>query len=466
MLVASRAIQIPTAEAYTPLLERSRYKGLHGGRGSGKSHEFANLLIERAMMRSGLRWVCVREIQKSLDQSVKQLLEDKIKLYELQDYFRILHTHIETPGDGIFLFQGMQDHTATSIKSLEGFDGAWVEEAQTLSATSLTMLRPTIRKEYCIHCRTKKEDIKDFEKNPPCDKNNSQPHDIEESEIWFSWNPRNDDDPVDDFLRKNRPPNAIVIGTTFRDNPWFPDVLRKELEWDRKTDHEKYLYVWEGGYERRTQSRVFKNWRVEEFVAPSNAQFYVGCDWGYSVDPATMVRCYEERNDPVTGKEHPRKRLYIDYERYKIGVEIEDLPAFFDGLVCGCPVPEPGQPKPTCKFPTLHGWARNKRSVADSSRPDTISHLRRHGYRMMEPSKKGKNSVKEGVLFLQGYEIIIHPRCVETKREYEHYSFVVDKQTNYVTNELEDKKNHIIDPTRYALEQLRGQLVIREALWG
>jgi len=430
-----RTLQIPCARAYTPLLQPSRYKGVHGGRGSAKSHFFADHLLENALARRGLRWVCVREVQKSLDQSVKLLLEDKIKEYGLLGDFGIMHNQIVTPGNGIFSFQGMQDHTANSIKSLEGYDGVWVEEAQTLSDRSLTLLRPTIRKE--------------------------------DSELWFSWNPENDTDPVDKLLRKDKPDNSIVIATTWRDNPWFPDVLRREMEWDRRIDFEKYQNVWEGTYQKRSQSRVFKNYRVEEFTAPANAMFNIGADWGFSVDPSTLIRCYEERIDPVTGQPWPRKRLYIDHECYAIGVEIEFLPGFFDGLVCGCTIDlNTGKAIGDCRNPKFHAWARNFAVIADSSRPDTISHLRRHGYQGMEAAKKGQNSVKEGVQFLQGYEIIIHPRCRHTLDEFNNYSFVIDKLSGIVTNELEDKKNHIIDPMRYALEQLRGALVIRRSIWG
>lgn len=438
-----RTLQIPTAAAYEPLLVPSRYKGAHGGRGSAKSHFFADHLLEQAQLRDALRWVCVREVQKSLDQSVKLLLEDKIKEYGLTGVFNIAHAHIGTPGGGAIIFQGMQDHTANSIKSLEGYDGTWVEEAQTLSDRSLTLLRPTIRKPG--------------------------------SELWFSWNPSQPTDPVDKLLRSaDRPDGCIVLGTTYRDNPWFPDVLRKEMEWDRRIDPEKYTHVWEGGYEKRSQARVFKNWHVEDFTLPEDTLFFLGGDWGYSIDPTTLVRCAEQRVNPITQQPWPRKRLYIDYEVFDIGVEIDDLPAFFDGLLCGCKPPVKGVPQQLqCAKPQLHAWARTKQIVADSSRPDTISYLRRHGYAGMEAAKKGANSVKDGVIFLQGYDIFIHPRCVHTKDEFANYSFVVDDKvidpaTNLplVTNVLEDKKNHIIDPVRYALEQLRGALVVRRAVWG
>lgn len=432
-------LQIQTPRVLLPMLRPSRYKGLYGGRGGMKSHFFAELLIERCLMRE-TRAVCIREVQRSLEQSVKRLLEDKIKAFGVGHQFRIMDAVIETPYGGVIIFNGMQNHTAESIKSLEGYDIAWVEEAQSLSERSLTLLRPTIRKP--------------------------------DSEIWFSWNPRFPDDPVDNMLRGNGkrkdnekwecPPNTILIKVNYPDNPWFPDVLRQEMEWDQRTDHEKYEHVWEGDYEKHSEARVFKNWRVEEFTLPPNVSYYVGSDWGFSIDPSTMVRVHESRKDWVTDRPWPRKRLYIDADIFQIGVEIDHLPMFFDGLVCGCTWPRTGP----CRNSQQHGWARNWAVIADSARPETISYLRRNGYGRMEAAKKGANSVKEGVLFLQGYDIIIHPRCKHTIDEFRSYSYERDKITDKITPVLQDKKNHIIDPVRYAVEQLRGTLQIREALWG
>src|SRR3990172_880294 len=173
-----RTLRIETPRAFRKLLKPARYKGAFGGRGSGKSHDFASMLLERCLMRR-CRAVCVREFQRTLEQSVMRLLIDKIRAFGLESSFRILNTHIETPGGGIIIFQGMQAHTAESIKSLEGYDVAWVEEAQVLSQRSLDLLRPTIR--------------------------------VEDSELWFSWNPRNASDPVDGFLRVNPPAGSIVV---------------------------------------------------------------------------------------------------------------------------------------------------------------------------------------------------------------------------------------------------------------
>jgi phage terminase large subunit len=211
-------LQIPTAEVFEPLLSPSRYKGAWGGRGSGKSRFFGGLMVEDHQYHKGLRSVCVREIQKSLKKSAKQLIEDRLKEYKLgvAQGFKVFNEVIQTPGDGVIIFQGMQDHTADSIKSLEGFDRAWVEEAQTLSATSLKLLRPTIR----------------------------SPN----SELWFSWNPRRKSDPVDILLRGELPTGAAVVRANWSDNPWFPDELEQERQDDLRLYPDQYGHVWDGDY--------------------------------------------------------------------------------------------------------------------------------------------------------------------------------------------------------------------------
>lgn len=211
-------IHIETPKVFRPLLDAARYKGAKGGRGSGKSHFFAELGVERCLLRSGSRGVCIREVQKSLKESAKRLIEDKIKSLGVARHFEVLNDSIKTPGGGVILFQGMQDHTAESIKSLEGFDWAWVEEAQTLSDRSLELLRPTIR--------------------------------APGSEIWFSWNPRSPKDPVDALLSGPNPPSgAIVVKANYCDNPFFPPELEAERQHDYQFKRQRYGHIWEGEYE-------------------------------------------------------------------------------------------------------------------------------------------------------------------------------------------------------------------------
>lgn len=210
---------------FAPLLEPARYKAAHGGRGSGKSHFFAEQLVEDSLYHKGLLSVCIREVQQTLKHSSKRLIEKKIIDLKVGKSFKVWNDRIETPGDGLIAFQGMADHTAESIKSLEGFGRAWVEEAQTLSLRSLTLLRPTIR--------------------------------APESEIWAGWNPRRKSDAIDEFFRADPPKNSIIVQANWRDNPWFP----KELEDERKLDLEKYPdrydHIWEGGYAKALEGAYY-----------------------------------------------------------------------------------------------------------------------------------------------------------------------------------------------------------------
>jgi phage terminase large subunit len=188
------------------------------------------MLVEDALrapgeMGEGLRAVCIREVQKSLKDSAKRLIESKLERFGIgrAHGFRVYDNVIQTPGDGTIIFQGMQDHTAESVKSLEGFHRAWVEEAQTLSAFSLQLLRPTIRWEDQKRGLT--------------------------SELWFGWNPRRKNDPVDMLLRgPNPPPSSVVVRANWNNNPWFPAVLEQERRDDFANRPSQYSHIWEGDY--------------------------------------------------------------------------------------------------------------------------------------------------------------------------------------------------------------------------
>jgi phage terminase large subunit len=335
--------------------------------------------------------VCIREIQKTLNQSVKKLIENTIEDHKLGKAFVIQDAKIKTPGGGQIIFEGMQNHTAESIKSLEDYDIAWVEEAQSLSQRSLDLLRPTLRKDN--------------------------------SELWFSWNPYAATDPVDALLRcDSPPPGAVVVQANWRDNPWFPDVLRAEMEYDFKRDRDKHFHVWEGHYQKNSQARVFSNWVVEEFESPPGGIYRFGADWGFSTDPTVLVRARLDGH-----------RLYIDYEAYMVGCEIDQTPDLFDTV--------PGSRK----------WPIR----ADNARPETISYMKRHGFPKIMAAAKGKGSIEDGIEFLKSFEIVVHPRCVHTKLELENFSYKIDPLTGEVMPVLADKDNHVIDSLRYACEAVR-----------
>lgn len=217
--MSDRKLAIEVAEVFEPLLAPSRYKAAHGGRGSGKSHFFADLMVRESLYHKGLRSICIREVQKDLKDSAYLIIKDKLAHHGLgeADGFKVYEEMISTPGDGMIIFKGMKDYTADSIKSLEGFGRAWVEEAQTLSNTSLTMLEPTIR-------------------SPG-------------SELWFSWNPRLEGDAVDVMFRgPEKPTGAVIVRANWSDNPWFPEELETlRLDHLRRIP-DQYDHIWEGGY--------------------------------------------------------------------------------------------------------------------------------------------------------------------------------------------------------------------------
>lgn len=369
-----------------------------GGEGSGKSHNFAEMLIEECI-REKTDAVCLREIQKSLKFSVKKLLENKIASMNAGAYFEVQNEQIKSVNGGVIIFQGMQDHTSDSIKSLEGFKIAWFEEAQTASQRSLDLLRPTIR-------------------SPG-------------SQLWFSWNPRFATDPVDQLLRgPTPPPGAIVVEANYTDNPWLPAELLEEMEYDKRRDPDKYAHIWLGKYQSNTSSRVFKNWTIEEFEVDPTAVIRQGADWGFSVDPTVLVQAY------IVGR-----KLYIPYEAYRVGCEIVDTPALFMSL------------------PDAEKWPM----VADSARPETISHLRKNGFPKITAAIKGPKSVEEGIGFLQGFDIVVHPRCTHTIDELTLYSYKTDPlDESKVLPVLADKDNHVIDALRYAMEGARRAANVRE----
>jgi phage terminase large subunit len=216
---------IETAAVFEPLLAPARDKAAWGGRGSGKSHFFAGLMIEDSLCEpgdsggEGLRSVCIREVQKDLAQSSKLLIESKLNAHGLgeADGFKVFRDVIQTPGDGLIIFKGMNDYTADSIKSLEGFKRGWWEEAQGATAHSINLYRPTMR--------------------------------ASGSQMWWSYNPRRKADPVDTMFRgTEKPTGAVVLKANWRDNPWFTAELEQERLDCLRMQPDQYDHIWEGGY--------------------------------------------------------------------------------------------------------------------------------------------------------------------------------------------------------------------------
>jgi phage terminase large subunit len=299
---------IATPRVFRPLLEPARYKGAYGGRGSGKSHFFAEHLIESHLVEPGLRSVCIREVQRTLKESSKRLLEDKLKAFGLgeSDGFKVYQEVIEAPGDGLVIFTGMQDQNAESIKSLEGVKRAWVEEAQTLSGRSLELLRPTIRDEG--------------------------------SELWFSWNPRRKTDPVDALLRSSElPTGAVVVQSNWRDNPLFPQVLEQERLDCLRLSPETYDHIWEGGY-----AGVYSGAYYAKQIAEAKAEGRIG---KVSADPLLTIRLFVD-----IGGTGARADAFAMWAMQIVGKEIRVLD-YYEAI---------GQP-----LATHLEWLRGRKYTAD-----------------------------------------------------------------------------------------------------
>ena len=195
------------------LSERARYKGAYGGRGSGKSWSFAAALIVRCGAGPE-RWACAREIQKTLAQSSHQLLVDTINRLNLSSHFDITDNHITgRKVDSLITFHGLK-HNPEGIKSLEGYDGVWVEEAETVGERSWKILTPTLRKPG--------------------------------SEIWVSWNPALRDSATHQRFVVSPPANSIIVKVNWRDNAWFTPELEAERQDMLARDPHGYQNVWEG----------------------------------------------------------------------------------------------------------------------------------------------------------------------------------------------------------------------------
>lgn len=403
--------EIPSA--FKDLFTPSRYKAYHGGRGSAKSHSMASAVVLKGAQKP-IRWLFAREIQKSLSASVHQLLTDKINLHGLQDMYKVTREGIKGVNGTLFLFAGLRSNP-DSIKSMEGLDGVWVEEADRCSQTSLDLLTPTVRKEG--------------------------------SEIWFSWNRNQTTDPVDNmFLGGTPPPNSIVKQVNWRDNPFFPEVLREEMEWMKARDIDKWRHIWEGEPLSRSEAKVFQNWTVEDLDhrIPAGTTARFGADWGFSKDPTVLIKSYKWG-----------RTLYISDEAFRVKCNVDEIPALFGGT-------DTRHPKRWAnKFnnPGIDGVMQGL-IVADSARPEIVSYMKSRGFNI-KSALKGKNSVEDGVEFLQSCDIVVNPRCKNTIDELSLYSYKIDDITDEILPELEDKHNHVIDALRYSYEAERRHSRIR-----
>lgn len=381
--------RITVPPAFDFLNEPARYLVAYGGRGSAKSWSICRRLLREALWKP-IRVLCCREIQLSVEESVHHLIESQIADVGLGDYFDVLEKRITSKAGAEFLFAGLRSNV-TKLLSMEGIDRVWVEEAAAISHNSWEKLIPTIRRPG--------------------------------SQIFVSFNPDLEDDPTYKRFIKSPPPDAIVRKVSWRDNPHFPDELRREMEYLARVDPDAYQHVWEGATRSHSDAQVFKNkFAIEAFEPePGWDGPYYGADFGFN-DPTVLIKCWVSE-----------RTLYIEREAYAVSCDIDRTPALFDAV-------------PDARLHIIR---------ADSSRPETISYLKQHGYSEIVGVEKWPNSVEEGVQFMRQFErIVIHPRCEHVAAEFRLYSYKVDRLSGDVLPELADKHNHCIDAIRYAIAPL------------
>ncbi|MEX6631462.1 PBSX family phage terminase large subunit [Providencia rettgeri] len=374
-----------------------RYRCSHGGRGSAKTRTFALMTAIRGYMaamngQSGVI-LCAREYMNSLEESSMEEVKQAIRSVPwLNDFYELGEKYIRTKCRSVsYVFAGLR-HNLDSIKSKARILIAWVDEAESVSEIAWTKLAPTVREAG--------------------------------SEIWVTWNPERDGSATDKRFRKNPPDNAVVVEMNYDDNPWFPSVLEDErLNDQARLDSATYAWIWEGAYLENSDKQVLANkYVVQSFpddLWQQADRLLFGADFGFAKDPNTLLRQFI-LNDC----------LYIEYEAYGVGVELDHMPAFYD------------------KIPEARKWPIK----ADSARPETISYLKRQGFNI-SAAKKWQGSVEDGITHLRGFkQIIIHPRCKETAKEARLYSYKTDRITGEVLPVILDDNNHCWDAVRYGLD--------------
>lgn len=372
-----------------------RMRGAYGGRGSGKSFTFAKMAAVWGYVEP-LRILGTRELQISIKESFHAEVKNAILSTPwLAAHYEVGENFIRGKNGTEFIFRGLK-HNMSAIKSMAQIDLCIVEEAADVPEASWRDLLPTIR--------------------------------APKSEVWVIWNPKNENDPVEQF-RNNPPPRSMFVELSYMDNPWFPNELEEQRRHAQTVlDPNTYSHIWEGQYLVNSDSQVFHGKiHVDEFEPqPDWNGPYYGLDFGFSADPTTANEVWVHNGD-----------VYIRREANKVGLELDDTSRFISAKI-------PGIEKHTIR--------------ADSARPESISYLRRSGLPRIEGVKKWPGSVEDGIQHLRAYgRIVIHPECRETIRESRLYSYKVDKLTGDIKPDIVDAHNHHWDAIRYALQPLIKQ---------
>ncbi len=377
----------------------ARYRAAYGGRGSAKTRTFALMTAVRGYMaaqagQSGVI-LCAREHLNSLDESSLEEVKQAIRSVDwLDSYYEIGEKFVRTKNKRVsYVFAGLRTNL-DSIKSKARILIAWIDEGEQVSEVAYQKLMPTVREEG--------------------------------SEVWVTWNPEKDGSPTDTRLRKNPPDNAKIVEMGFSDNPWFPSTLEAQrLEDQQRLDPATYSWIWEGTYLENSDAQVFANKViVRDFdPRPDWDGPYYGGDFGFSQDPTAAVEIWIHGGN-----------LYVHREAFKIALELDDTADFVCKKI-------PGFDKEVSRW--------------DSARPESISHLKRHGLPKSQSVKKWAGSVEDGIQHLRSYQhIVIHPRCENMRKEARMYSYKVDRLTGDVTSKVQDEHNHGWDAVRYGIQPM------------
>ena len=387
-------VKIPDklAKAFAEPPGTYRYRCFAGGRGSGKSRTAAIMALIWGLMRP-IRVLCCRQYQSSISESFYVELLTALSDYpELKQFYSVKKSYILGLNGTYFFFKGLQ-RDIYGIKSISNIDLCIVEEAEDIPEESWVALEPTVRNE--------------------------------KSEFWVIWNPRIEGSAVDKRFIKVHNPLALLTFVNYDSNPFFPSVLEQKRAFDAKVlDEGTYRHIWLGEYLRNSASQILNGKCEVGTLAPSllkNADGpYHGMDFGFAEDPSAVVRCYITQD---------REILYIERELYGKHVELDNMPRFLIEI----------------------SDIQKYKILADSSRPETISHIKRRGFRI-EAAPKWQGSIEDGIAFLRGFrKILIHPSCKNTITESRLYSYKVDRITGDILPDPVDRYNHCIDALRYAL---------------
>ena len=391
-------LQIQLPAFVSKLFDPYRYKILKGGRGGAKSYGIADAFLILGTQKRE-KFLCCREFQNSIKESVHSVLRTRIETHKMNSFYTVKERTIIGSNGTQFIYSGLA-RQFDAIRSMEGITRAWIDEAQKMSRQSFETLKPTIRRPG--------------------------------SEIWASFNPNSEDDPIyKDFFKDEPPPSTLRGTVNWRDNPWFPEVLNIDRLHMLRTNPELYRHVWEGECRTNSDAQIFNGHFIMDSFAPQKAWDgpYYGLDFGFSIDPTMLIKIWIDTHD---------NRIYIEKECGGVRIPLKKLPRLFHE-----------------KMPE----ASRRIIKGDCARPESINFLNSEPFRgqrfAVKPCEKWDGCVEDGIEVLKSFDkIVIHPSCTETFNEFSRYSYKIDRLTEEVTRDVEDSYNHTIDAIRYGIEKV------------